>query len=109
MSQPILKLAAVYYEEGSEGEPEGLFANVFDRKPNAKNVVTITEYREYPDGKIERRVKQAELRGGAAGRLTPLDANSDFGVRPKEIKYANVVAVWTNILERTDSFPLGLT
>ena len=104
MSQPILKLAAVYYEEGSEGEPEGLFptCSIASRTPKMSSPspsTANTPTASRSPGQAGRTSRRGGRPAYAARR------NSDFGVRPKEIKYADVVAVWTNILERTDSFP----
>jgi hypothetical protein len=100
--EPPVKLGAVEFSEADAEEgPRRLEVDTFDDK---QDFVHETVIRRHPGGKVEveERVRQRRERRGRVEYL-PVSRLA-FVPNLREIKYADIVAVWTGILYRRDQF-----
>src|SRR5262249_52450325 len=104
--EPALHLAAVtYYEPGEDG-PERLEADAFDLDVDLSSRGLEVIYRHYPGGEIrhqQRPFKLVPFRGGQ--RAVPI-TDADIEPALPHVLYADIVALWLQILARPRSTPL---
>jgi transcriptional regulator with XRE-family HTH domain len=97
--EPPVKLGTVEFDSGTYEQPRTLDVDTFEGRRRTR-LVEGYDFRPLPDGKFEV-VKRFYRKDEQQGRVEYVQVRrSTLGVMPRDIKYSDIVAVWTGILYR---------
>jgi len=103
---PSLKLGVVTHHDADvENGPDRLEVDTFDLAPDPAQMVTKRVYRHYPGGEVTYEEQPLQIQQTRHGRRAGPISEMSLAPALPVIRYADIIAVWTNILHRPGRVP----